>query len=66
MITGFVKEVGRTEAEEKRLATERAKKVAQILKAAGVKQWVQYYGYGTTGAKFGNSRSVEIRWVETK
>lgn len=66
MITGFVKEVGRSTAEEKRLATARARKVAKILKAAGVNQWVQYFGYGTTGAKFGNSRSVEIRWVETK
>ena len=66
MITGFVKEVGRSTAEEKRLATARAKKVAKILKDAGVRQWVQYFGFGTTGAKFGNSRSVEIRWVETK
>lgn len=66
MITGFVREAGRTVAEEKKLATERAKKVAEILKSAGVKQWVQYYGYGASRAKFGNSRSVEIRWVETK
>ena len=68
MVTGFVRSAGRSKAEEKRLATARAKEVARILKAAGATQWVQYYGFGSTGSgsKFGNSRSVEIRWIPTE
>lgn len=68
MVTGFVRSAGRTKAEEKRLATARAKEVSRILKAAGATQWVQYYGFGSTGSssKFGNSRSVEIRWIPTE
>jgi outer membrane protein OmpA-like peptidoglycan-associated protein len=68
MVTGFVRSAGRTKAEEKRLATARAKEVARILKAAGATQWVQYFGFGSTGSgsKFGNSRSVEIRWIPTE
>ncbi|MFM1779661.1 MAG: hypothetical protein RIS51_806 [Actinomycetota bacterium] len=68
MVTGFVRSAGRTKAEEKRLATARAREVAKILKAAGASQWIQYYGYGSTGSssKFGNSRSVEIRWIPSE
>lgn len=68
MVTGFVRSAGRTKAEEKRLATARAREVARILKAAGASQWVQYFGFGSTGpsSKFGNSRSVEIRWIPTE
>ena len=68
MVTGFVLNVGRSKTEEKRLATARARAVARILKGAGAKQWVQYYGFGSTGSdsKFGNSRSVEIRWIPTE
>jgi outer membrane protein OmpA-like peptidoglycan-associated protein len=68
MVTGFVRSAGRTKAEEKRLATARAKEVARILKAVGATQWVQFYGFGSTGSntKFGNSRSVEIRWIPSE
>lgn len=68
MVTGFVRSAGRSKAEEKRLATARAKEVARILKEAGATQWIQYYGFGSTGSssKFGNSRSVEIRWIPTE
>ena len=68
LVTGFVRSAGRSKAEEKRLATARAKEVARILRAAGATQWVQYYGFGSTGSTstFGNSRSVEIRWIPTE
>lgn len=68
MVTGFVRSAGKGKDVEKRLATARAKEVARILRAAGASQWVQYYGFGSTGSgsKFGNSRSVEIRWIPTE
>lgn len=68
MVTGFVRSAGKTKAEEKRLATARAKEVARILKAVGATQWVQFFGFGSTGSntKFGNSRSVEVRWIPSE
>lgn len=68
MITGFVRSAGRSVAEEKKLATARARNAALAFAKAGAKQWVQYFGFGSTGKSsgIGNSRTVEIRWIPTK
>lgn len=68
MVTGFVKSAGRSKQAEKQLATARAKTVALAFAKAGSKQWVQYFGFGSSGAKsdVGNSRAVEIRWIPTE
>jgi outer membrane protein OmpA-like peptidoglycan-associated protein len=67
VVTGFVSARSSNLA-VLRLATARAKVVAQMLSKSGIRSQIKYYGYGPLNIKSPSSkdRRVEIRWVAIK
>jgi uncharacterized repeat protein (TIGR02543 family) len=65
LVTGFVKDVGRSKAEVKRLASARALAVSKQLSKLKIPVKIGFLGYGAFNTKNPNSsdRKVEVRWV---
>ena len=65
LVTGFVKDVGRSAAEVKKLASARALAVSKQLSKLKIPVKIGFLGYGAFNTKNPNStdRKVEVRWV---
>jgi uncharacterized repeat protein (TIGR02543 family) len=65
LVTGFVKDVGRSAAEVKKLASARALAVSKQLSKLRIPVKIGFLGYGAFNTKNPNStdRKVEVRWV---
>ena len=65
LVTGFVKDVGRSVAEVKKLASARALAVSKQLSKLKIPVKIGFLGYGPFNTKNPNSsdRKVEVRWV---
>jgi uncharacterized repeat protein (TIGR02543 family) len=65
LVTGFVKYVGRSAAEVKKLASARALAVSKQLSKLKIPVKIGFLGYGPFNTKNPNSsdRKVEVRWV---